>query len=335
MNSTITRIKEIARGRWPLILKQFGVAKEYLVNRHGPCPVCGGADRFRFDNKGGNGTFYCNKCGPGDGINLVMKLTGMGYKDAMNEIDRVVGGADPVVPAKVAKAAARKTVSDPDDLQRMQRLWDRGTPVTAGDPVALYLASRGIGISRRLQNLRTVLTGNGDAMMVARVQRGSRNCSETQACQLHRTILARGDFTREKKMMPGVHPPGSAVRLFEPGPVLGIAEGIETALSAATMFQVPVWAALTGGRLSTFVPPPGVRMVRIFADHDANRVGLDAAINLARLLEHAGIGVNIELPPGVDTDWNDVLAKFMAGAIDAGAVDTVEGRRMYFSNAVK
>jgi putative DNA primase/helicase len=41
--------------------------------------------------------------------------------------------------------------------------------------------------------------------------------------------------------------------------VLGIAEGIETALSASILFNVPVWAALTEGLLQEWVPPPDVR----------------------------------------------------------------------------
>ena len=40
-------------------------------NRHQACPVCGGSDRFRFDDKEGRGTWFCNQCGAGDGLKLV------------------------------------------------------------------------------------------------------------------------------------------------------------------------------------------------------------------------------------------------------------------------
>src|SRR3546814_9555329 len=54
--------------RWPSILPQFGISPSYLTGKQTPCPTCGGKDRFRFDNKDGRGTYYCNKCGPGDGV---------------------------------------------------------------------------------------------------------------------------------------------------------------------------------------------------------------------------------------------------------------------------
>src|SRR5690348_13963485 len=52
-----------ARGRWREILPCLGVETRYLTNKHGPCPLCGGKDRFRFDDKNGDGTYYCNQCG--------------------------------------------------------------------------------------------------------------------------------------------------------------------------------------------------------------------------------------------------------------------------------
>jgi putative DNA primase/helicase len=54
---------ERARGRWREILPIFGIETRYLHNRHGPCPLCGGKDRFRFDDRDGSGSYYCNQCG--------------------------------------------------------------------------------------------------------------------------------------------------------------------------------------------------------------------------------------------------------------------------------
>src|SRR5258707_14800546 len=82
---------ERARGRWLEILPRFGIAPTYLQNRHGPCPICGGKDRFRFDDKDGSGSYYCNQCGPGPGIMLVRKLHGWDHATACGEIDRIIG----------------------------------------------------------------------------------------------------------------------------------------------------------------------------------------------------------------------------------------------------
>ncbi|TAJ88609.1 MAG: hypothetical protein EPO10_01440 [Reyranella sp.] len=40
------------------------------------CSICGGKDRFRFDDKGVEGTWFCNQCRAGTGIILVRKLNG-------------------------------------------------------------------------------------------------------------------------------------------------------------------------------------------------------------------------------------------------------------------
>ena len=62
------RTVERATGRWPGILKHFGLDDRTLSGDHCPCPVCGGKDRFRFDDKEGRGTYYCSHCGAGHGM---------------------------------------------------------------------------------------------------------------------------------------------------------------------------------------------------------------------------------------------------------------------------
>ena len=55
---------ERARHRWREILPQLGIETRFLQNKHGPSPLCGGKDRFRFDDRDGTGSYYCNQCGP-------------------------------------------------------------------------------------------------------------------------------------------------------------------------------------------------------------------------------------------------------------------------------
>ena len=50
-----------------------------LSGKHGPCPLCGGRDRFRFDDKDGRGTYFCSGCGAGDGVRLAMGITGLSF----------------------------------------------------------------------------------------------------------------------------------------------------------------------------------------------------------------------------------------------------------------
>jgi phage/plasmid primase-like uncharacterized protein len=93
--------------------------------------------------------------------------------------------------------------------------------------------------------------------------------------------------------------------LYPPGPQLGIAEGIETALSARRIFEVPVWAAMSAGGVRDFSIIPGVKFLRIFADHD--EAGLTAAQICAQRYSQAGVVVEIRYPSLQHTDWNDFL----------------------------
>lgn len=72
---TVTQISAAARGKWPVILQMLRI--DVPENgRHGPCPKCGGKDRFRLDDLDGRGTWICSQCGNGDGLDLVKLVTG-------------------------------------------------------------------------------------------------------------------------------------------------------------------------------------------------------------------------------------------------------------------
>ncbi|EGJ8043042.1 DNA primase, partial [Escherichia coli] len=47
----VSQAEKAARGHWSSILPALGV--NVLKNRHQPCPVCAGKDRFRFDDREG------------------------------------------------------------------------------------------------------------------------------------------------------------------------------------------------------------------------------------------------------------------------------------------
>lgn len=80
-------IRNAARGAWASVLAHFGVDASRLVNKHGPCPGCGGRDRFRFDDKNGEGTWLCSgggggKPSSGDGLALLMHCLNVEFKEA-------------------------------------------------------------------------------------------------------------------------------------------------------------------------------------------------------------------------------------------------------------
>jgi putative DNA primase/helicase len=281
------RISETARGRWHGILPQLGISPKLLRNRHGPCPMCGGKDRFRFDNKDGKGTWICNKCGSGDGAELVKRVKGVEFKEAAKMIEVATGLAkfDPPEP----RYGANK-----DELNTM---WRESGSITALDPVGRYLRGR-CGITVYPKELRCIWP----AIMLARVTDAAG-----KPVTLHRTrIDSERAFSR--KLMPGKLPDNVAIRLSsydDNQTVLGIAEGIETALSASSLFHVPVWAAISAPLLKKWRPPSAVRKVIIFGDNDENFTGQEAAYSLARSL-WGDVEVEVKIPSIPGWDWNDV-----------------------------
>ncbi|ENY6783647.1 primase-helicase zinc-binding domain-containing protein [Providencia rettgeri] len=85
----IREVKLKANGQWQNILSNLGA--EVPLNTHTACPACGGKDRFRFDNKGDNGTFICNQCGSGDGLDLVQRVLGGSVTEAAYEVAGMIG----------------------------------------------------------------------------------------------------------------------------------------------------------------------------------------------------------------------------------------------------
>lgn len=65
----ISEITAQAVDKWDYIFHSLGI--EVGNGKHCPCPMCGGTDRFRFDNQNGRGTYICNQCGSGDGLELI------------------------------------------------------------------------------------------------------------------------------------------------------------------------------------------------------------------------------------------------------------------------
>jgi putative DNA primase/helicase len=111
------------------------------------------------------------------------------------------------------------------------------------------------------------------------------------------------------KMMLG-RAKGAAVMLCARTPCMGIAEGIETALSAQKLFGMPVWACLSAQTIAGFPIIKGLNHLTIFADHD--QAGIEAAKTSARRHQREGVEVEIRCPPISGDDWNSFLLKEIA-----------------------
>jgi putative DNA primase/helicase len=294
------KILETARGRWQGILPQLGISPKLLRNRHGPCPMCGGKDRFRFDDKEGKGTWICNRCGSGDGAELVKRIRGVGFVEAAAMIERVAGNIRP---------NQGKQAPKPINRAELNRHWSIGKPIELDSVAGRYLNQR-CGLEAFPTCLRMFeadgMAGGRTAEIMARV-----TDSAGLPVTLHRTFIpsasngAKHQWVVDRKFMPGKLPEGVSIKLAPCRPILGIAEGIETALSASALFDVPVWAAISAPLLKKWRPPAGVGKVIIFGDNDENFTGQEAAYSLARSLV-GDVEVEVKLPSIPGWDWNDV-----------------------------
>jgi hypothetical protein len=97
-----------------------------------------------------------------------------------------------------------------------------------------------------------------------------------------------------------------AVRLGGTGRRLGLAEGIETALSATALFGVPCWAALGVERFARLALPAEVEQLLLFLDHDP---GGRRAEMLAREAFAQVAHIEAHYPARPGDDWNDVLRR--------------------------
>lgn len=269
-------------------------------------------------------------------IHLEGRFAGWGFDHATGEsagpIDMLAHGTG-VADARLFDEAARLARMDrpaaspraaepkPDHSREVARIRGGCVPL-AGSPAEAYLRSRGLTPPDSPDllfhpDLADFETRRGWLGMVAIV----RNGAGEPTGGIHRTFLlddGSGKAPPGKKMLGPVA--GGAVRLA-PLPQdgrIGVAEGIETALSAIALFGVPTMAALSADGLRRWQWPEGTSHVTIFAD--AGQAGRQAAATLADRLNLADIPSRIIAPLHGD-DFNDDLQRGATAADYEQAAD--------------
>lgn len=324
------RAKDLAEDKWPEVLLSAGFPKHALNKQHGPCPMCGGKDRYRFEDMNGIGSYYCNGCGPGDGYKLLKEVCGLGYVEATRFILEKFTGVqlDPNRPALRVAAPSKPAVVDltKEEREKLRKNWTQAKPI-AGTLAETYLRERGLAFDKWPHVLRLHdnmgyyekdeagtprLIGNFPCMLA--VLQGP----DGRVTTLHRTYLdpnghGKAPVAKTKKAMSRVGH-GAAIRLFEvKGDEMAIAEGIETALAVTMQRGIPCWATYSSGVMKSFVPPPGVTKVWVYADNDipdekGRRAGQDAAKELIARLQSEGIIARMVLPAKKGQDFADIFA---------------------------
>ena len=299
------RVKEKAQGNWYQILLALGVGAVYLENKHSPCPMCGGKDRYRFDDKNGRGTFYC-RCGPGDGFDLLMRLNHWTFPETASRVEEFLDGAQPNTQTQSFKKK--------NPVDAINKLLAGAKPVIQGDPVSQYLENRGLKTVPDFllahSSLFDVDSKRGYPGMLAPIKN-----SVGDITSIHRTFLRGGEKAQiraPKKIMPPVGTiNGASAQLYPVAEHIGLTEGIETAIACHELFDIPVWAALNSNGIKTFVPPEGIREITVYGDNDKNFTGQSAAYQLANRLGMDGLTVNVKVPVPAGCDWLDVYQELV------------------------
>ena len=259
----------------------------------------------------------------GDGggpLSTLEHATGLSGRELFGYAADVVGlkpGARPQrqTPTASARPAAK------DHGREIEFILSKAGPI-AGSLAERYLGLRGLPAPHCTDLLfHSDLThwdsrrGFPGIVAVVRDHQGNR-------IALHRTYLAddgsaKAPVDNPRKMLASTG--RGTVRLAEiANGLLGVAEGIETALSVmAACPHLPVWATLSASNLEQAVLPPDAQRIVILADRDGSGAGQRAAEAAAHRLAAEGRRVWIALPPNEGEDFNDLLLRGGADAVKA------------------
>lgn len=277
--------------------------------------------------------YHCFGCGAhGDVFGFVMQTEGVDFREAAARCAAEAGVAigieaserrEPLPPAPPPPPPPDRAAN----IRRAAGIWRMTHKVRPHSAVARYLAGRGLWpVSPEvLEVLREADMEHAETglmphpVMVARV-----DDADGKLTAVHCTFLCpRGDGSIGKlqgvdsaKRIFGALPRGSAIRLGQAAPAMGVAEGIETALAASALFGgLPVWSTTSAGVMEGFMPPDACAELLVFADRDKPRAkpwrpegqGIHSARVLAGRMAEAGRVARIRVPVPPAEDYADVL----------------------------
>lgn len=300
----VSDVVAAACGHWPDLLAAVGIDIPRR-GKHGPCPACGGKDRFRLDDKAGRGTWICNQCGNGDGLDLVGKVTGRQPKEAAELIAPLVGlsdgGLDPAAREQIhQQQEARAEQEHKQAEQQRRKAARRATSISADikQGVSPYLERKA------LSGLAMPLTQRVIAVGELTYQPGSLvvplwdEVGELVNVQL---INTEGD----KRYLPGGQKAWAFHRI-DGGELVAVVEGYASGLSVQAATGATVYCAMDAGNLQAVAEiarrqHPEARIL-LCGDNDEGTEGNPGKTKAEQAA--AAVGGLVALPP-VAGDWND------------------------------
>jgi len=294
----------------------------------GPCPRCGGTDRFSINTK--LQVWNCRGCvkGGGDAISLLSHVRALGFREAVENINGETGDVVRPAPAPIAAPAKAK----PDDdaareafILRMAAKAIAGMVPIVGTPGEAYLREERKIATSAIADVLTVVDAVGWHPECFFQEPGHRLDGKRLGAILaimtdavtgaptggiSRTYIHEGRKVGKAK---GLGPAG-IVRLTPDEDVLGglhLAEGLETALDMMARGLRPMWSCGSTSIMAKMPVVGGIECLTILADHDENGAGERAALELEQRWLEARREV-LAVAPVTPGDFNDIT---MRGAL--------------------
>ncbi len=286
------------------------------TDKCGPCPVCGGVDRFSINVR--KNVFHCRRCGVGgDTIALVQHLDGCDFPSA---IEILTGGTiarrQPLISSEKLRLQRERRAREQQEDDRRRtiaalRIWDSAGDWRGTDGDA-YLRNRCIDVAEiprdadvRWHPACPWQTGVHPCLVLLLTDTISR---EPRAIQ--RIAVARGQKVGKLSLGPSA---GTVARLWPDENVkkgLVVGEGVETCLAAATRVHFrgallrPAWATCGKSNLASLPVLAGVDSLTLLVDHDD--AGIAAANQCAQRWRSAGREVFRLTPTAWKADFADI-----------------------------
>ena len=322
-NISAAAVTAAAHGQWREILTANGI-KLPEPKKHGPCPICGGKDRFRLEErkaeKAARGVWVCSHCDckGGDGLSLYQQATAQSMGEAIRSLASYLGLSGPVSAADYARIEKqRQEAAKAAEEQRQKEARRREAAAALAQQMEReavgcmaeqvpYLARKGLsgfGVEVLARTYHHEDDGNqysykaGDLLVVMFNIDGVTTCAE----------IIDNKIIDNKRTLSGGQKIGSAAYIEPLGDSLpenaahcGVAEGYATGLSVR---------AISGGSWPVFcgMGKTGLMDAALIARHNCPKaqivicgdVGAEAAAEAAAL----AVGGVVAFPPC--GDWDD------------------------------
>lgn len=300
----VSDVAAAACGHWPELLAAMGIDTPHR-GKHGPCPACGGKDRFRLDDKGGRGTWICNQCGNGDGLDLLVRVTGKSTKEAAELLAPLVGlsagGLDTAESERIRQQQQAKADQDRKRSEQQRQKAARRAAAIISDCEqgnTPYVERKGFGSHLNAVN-RTLIREGGENYPAGSLVIPLTN----EAGELVNVQLIGHDGS--KRYLAGGQKAGAYHRI-EGGELVAVVEGYATGLTVYLATGATVYCAMDAGNLLAVTTiarrqHPEARIL-LCGDNDAHTQGNPGKTKAEQAA--AAIGGLVALP-SVAGDWND------------------------------